>query len=124
MQHSEGTGSRLIVVPGAGVTDGRAQVWRLVSCRGGARNRPAPATLVRVTAEATLSVNEPVRAVEVVHRVPVLVVGGGRHSARSRALPAASRSEYNGQPTRAIFRSTPGAGEGLVVSVGQSSEPA
>src|SRR5215472_12389072 len=42
-----------------------------------AGNRPAPATLVRVTDDAAITIHEPARAVDVVHRVPVLVVGGG-----------------------------------------------
>ena len=42
-----------------------------------AGSRPAPATLVRVTDDVTLAIYEPPRAVDVVHRVPVLVVGGG-----------------------------------------------
>jgi ribulose 1,5-bisphosphate synthetase/thiazole synthase len=42
-----------------------------------AGRRPAPATLVPVTDDAILTIYEPARAVDVVHRVPVLVVGGG-----------------------------------------------
>ena len=37
----------------------------------------APATLVRVIGDLPVTIREPARAVEVVHRVPVLVVGGG-----------------------------------------------
>ena len=50
-----------------------------LSLRGGPYRREpaAPATLVRVTDNAALTVYEPARAVDVVHRVPVLVVGGG-----------------------------------------------
>ena len=39
--------------------------------------RRPPATLVRVSNSAALTIVEPARTVEVVHRVPVLVVGGG-----------------------------------------------
>jgi FAD dependent oxidoreductase len=42
-----------------------------------AGNRPAPAALARVTDEAAVTIYEPARAVDVAHRVPVLVVGGG-----------------------------------------------
>jgi FAD dependent oxidoreductase len=50
---------------------------------GVARGRPRSpgagrnATMVRVTDDATITIYEPARAVDVVHRVPVLVVGGG-----------------------------------------------
>jgi FAD dependent oxidoreductase len=38
---------------------------------------PGPATLVRVSDDAAMTIREPARAIDVVHRVPVLVVGGG-----------------------------------------------
>jgi flavin-dependent dehydrogenase len=41
------------------------------------RYRSVPATLVRVTNDAAITIREPARAIDVVHRVPVLVVGGG-----------------------------------------------
>jgi hypothetical protein len=41
-----------------------------------------PATLVRVSDDATLTIRGSARAIEVVHRVPVLVGGGGDRAGR------------------------------------------
>ena len=70
-----------------------------LSLRGGPYRREpaAPATLVRVTDNAALTVYEPARAVDVVHRVPVLVVGGG-----PSGLAAAIAAARAGSPDRRV----------------------
>ena len=53
-----------------------------------------------MTADTAMTVYEPARAVDVVHRVPVLVVGGGPSGLAGRSTnstPASSRPSWTGR---------------------------
>jgi NADPH-dependent 2,4-dienoyl-CoA reductase/sulfur reductase-like enzyme len=67
----------------------------LIRCSYRCWRNPMPATLVRVTDDVPMTIYEPARAVDVVHRVPVLVVGGGPSGLAAAIVAARAGAEVS-----------------------------